>query len=194
MSDTDTTFDEQQMADAEAEERARQSQIVQSMREAGQNTIEPLVEDYFGFAEDHKVLLPDGHSYVIHSTLNEGARRAYLNNQNRDITVEKVTGNAKVKVMQGEERFALLTAAITGWSLQTANKVGDLVPVPFSTSKLRDFLEKAPPRIIDIIEKDVRKKNPWLLANATSEDIRDQIKDLEEMLEQKLEEEQGKGS
>ena len=111
-----------------------------------------------------------------------------------DITVEKVTGNAKVKVMQGEERFALLNAAITGWNLSTRNKVGDLVPVVFSTAKLREFLEKAPPRIIDIIEKDVRKKNPWLLANATSDDIRDQIKDLEELLAQKIEEEQGKDS
>lgn len=190
MSDTED-FDTAQMAEAEA---ARAAQVVAAMEDAGVRTTEPTVEDYFGFSEDHKVVLPDGQSYIIHSTLNEGARRQFLNNQNRDITVEKVTGNAKIKVMQGEERFALLSAAITGWSLMSKNKVGDLSPVPFTTQKLREFLEKAPPQIIDIIEKDVRKKNPWLLGAVTSDDIREQIKELQEMLDAKIEEEAGKGS
>lgn len=191
MSDTTEDFDTAQMAEAEA---ARQAQVVAAMKEAGVETTEPTVEDYFGFSQDFKVLLPDGQSYIIHSTLNEGARRKFLNNQNRDITVEKVTGNAKIKVMQGEERFALLSAAITGWNLHTTNKVGELVPVAFTDQKLREFLEKAPPHIIDIIEKDVRKKNPWLLGPVTSDDIREQIKELEEMLAAKIEEEAGKGS
>ena len=191
MSDTEQDFDEVQIAEAE---RRRSEQVLDAMKAEGVSTTEAVVEDYFGFAEDFKVMLPDGISYIIHSSLNEGARRSYLNNQNRDITVEKVTGNAKVKVMQGEERFALLKAAITGWSLQTKNKVNDLVPVVFTTAKLVEFLEKAPPKIIDIIEKDVRKHNPWLMAQATSDDIREQIKELEEMLEAKLVEEAGKAS
>lgn len=183
------------MINEEEVEAARLAQIQAAMEAEGIQTTDSMAEDYFGFAEDHKVMLPDGVSFIIHSTLNEGARRQYLNAQNRDITLEKVTGNAKVKVMQGEERHSLLSAAITDWSLVSKNtKTGDVLPVAFTKQKLADFLAKAPPHIIDLIEKDVRKHNPWLLGGATSDDIRAQIKDLEEMLEAKLEEEAGKAS
>lgn len=182
--------DDQAIAAAEA---ARNAQIVRAMEAEGQSTTEPTYDDYFGFSEDHKVMLPDGKSFVIHSSMNEGARRKYLNAQNRDVTVERVTGNAKMKVQQGEERFALLQATITDWSLMTKTKDG-MVPVAFSAKNLGDFLQKASPKIIDLIEKDVRKHNPWLMAAATSEDIRSQIKELEEMLAAKLEEEAGNAS
>jgi hypothetical protein len=175
-------------------ERDRQQRTLAAMEAAGQPTTEQDFEDYFGFAEDFEYRLPDGQQFIIHRALNEGARRKYLNELNRDITVERVTGNAKVKVMQGEERFALLNSAIVGWNLFTKNKNGERIPVPFNASKLREFLEKASPAVIDLIEKEVRKHNTWLAANVTSEDIKAQIKDLQDQLDAKLEEESGKAS
>lgn len=175
-------------------EAARTAQIVAAMEAGGQSTTEPTYEDYFGFSEDHKVMLPDGKQFVIHSSMNEGARRKYLNSQNRDVTVERVTGNAKMKVQQGEERAALLLATITDWSLMSKAKDGSFVPMAFTPKNLSDFLAKASPKVIDLIEKDVRKHNPWLMAAATSEDIRAQIKELEEMYDAKVKEEAGNAS
>lgn len=192
MSETDTVdIDDEAMVKAEA---ARNAQVVQAMKDAGESTDESSYEDYFGFSEDHKVVLPDGKSFVIHSSMNEGARRQYLNAQNRDVTVERVSGNAKMKVQQGEERHALLQATLTGWSLHTRSKSGDMTAVPFTNNNLNDFLKKASPKVIDLIEKDVRKHNPWLMAGATADDIRKQITELEEMLEAKIKEEAGNDS
>lgn len=180
--------------DEQAAEMARQAQIVESMKEQGIVTEDAVMEDYFDVEEEYTCYLPDRKQYIVHRVLNEGARRKYLNKQNRDVTVEKVTGNAKVKVMPGEERHALLEAAIVGWSMFRKDKAGEMVPLTFSQTNLKEFLEKASTKIIDMIEKDVRKHNAWLLTQVTADDIREQIAELEEMLEAKIKEEEGKES
>ena len=45
--------------------------------------------------------------------------------------------------------------------------MADLVPINFTAQNLTKFLESAPPKVIDVIEKDVREKNPWLLGDVT---------------------------
>jgi hypothetical protein len=133
-------------------------------------------DDYFGFAETHRVQLPDGKSYIEHATLNEGARRKYLNATNRDVRIERGKGDAHINMAPGDERRSLLETAITGWNL-----VRDGKPVPFDKGNLQKFLDTANPKIIDIIEKDVRLKNPWLLNEMTVEDIDREIEALQEM-------------
>jgi hypothetical protein len=190
MEDTDTMT-----AEAVETEVARQESVLEAMRAEGIPTETGIYDDYFGFQERHRVTLPDGVSWVEHQTLNEGARRRYLNDQNREVKVQKVTGDAILKMQTGEERASLLKAAIVNWDLRRLDeKTKELVVVPFSDQRLRDFLEKAPPSAIDPIEKDVRKHNPWLLADVTVEDIDRQIKELNDMKEQKIREAEGKGS
>lgn len=150
---------------------------------------QPVQADYFGFEETHTVMLPDGVSWVQHQTLNEGARRKYLNSVNREVRLAKATGDAILNMQTGEERHALLKSAITGWNLTR-----DGQPVPFNGGQLDQFLTKANPKIIDKIEKDIRKHNPWLAQDISIEDIDEQIKELQEMREKKVAEEEGKAS
>lgn len=145
--------------------------------------------DYFGTSETFFVYLPDGISFVEHKLLNEGERRKYLNAINRDVTVKRGTGDATIRTAPGDERHALLEVAIVGWNLR---KNGD--PVSFSPHSLRNFLENASPRIIDIIEKEIRKANPWLLAEMSVEDIDKEIAALEEMRAVKVKEDAGKAN
>lgn len=182
------------MTDEEVErETARQSQVLEAMRADGVPTEEALQDDYFGFEETHRVLLPDGRSWIDHQTLNEGGRKKYLNQQNREVKVQKVTGDAILKMATGDERHSLLMSAIVGWNLMRRNpKTGDMEAVAFNEKNLRDFLEKAPPRIIDLIEKDIRKHNPWLSADVTVEDIDKQIEELQELRAEKVKEAEGK--
>lgn len=147
---------------------------------------ETVQQDYFGFAETHRCVLPDGVSYIEHKTLTEGDRRKYLNKTNRDVRVEK-GGGATIKMAPGDERAELLKAAIVGWNLQQNGN-----PVPFCSPALEKFLAAANPRIVDLIEKDIRLKNPWLLADMSSEDIEKEIADLQELLEKVRAEEAGK--
>lgn len=164
-----------------------------ALKEAGQATTESGLIDYFAFSETHKVLLPDGKQFIVHTILNEGAKKNYQNLQSRDLIIQRTTGDAKMKMIPGDERHALLTQAITDWYL--IRMVDGLpVEVPFHKRELDKFLIAAPPKIIEIVEKDIRSKNPWLLAEMEVEDIDREIASLEEMKAAKIEADQGKVS
>lgn len=150
---------------------------------------ESIQVDYFGFEERHRCYLPDGTSFIEHKTLTEGDRRKYLNKTNRDVRVAKGSGDAIIKMAPGDERAELLKAAITGWNL-----VRNGEPVGFNVPNLEKFLAAANPRIVDLIEKDIRKHNPWLLAEMTIEDIDREIANLTELRETVEREQEGKGN
>lgn len=179
------------MSFAEIEEEAERAASTEAAMQANNvPTHERAQESYFGFEEVHRCMLPDGVSYIEHKTLNEGARRNYLNKVNRDIMLQRTTGNAIMRMQQGEEKHMLLEQAICGWNLIGPNNE----PLVFNTNKLQEFLKKADPRIVDIIEKDVRKHNPWLMADLSVEDIDKQIAELQEMRDVKIKEEEGNDS
>lgn len=181
--------DEEQIA--QQEEMTARAEA--SMEEQGVPSSTPVQADYFGFSETHVVYLPDEVSYIEHSTLNEGARRKYLNQINKEVAIKKLSGDAVMRMQSGDDKHALLEAAITGFNLRQGGQ-----PVVFSKgspgSTLSQFLAMADPKIVDIIEKDIRKFNPWLMAEMTVEDIQKQIDDLEEMKDIKIKEEEGKAS
>lgn len=173
-----------------AEQTAEQQALIErEMAADGVSTEETVFEDYFGFEESHKVFLPDGVSYVEFEVMSEGRRRHYLNNTNRDVRIDKRTQDAHMSMKPGDERHALLKETICGWNLRRGGK-----EVPFSKRALDEFLENANPRVVDRIEKEVRKAHPWLMADMTVEDIEREISNLEEMLEIKKREEAGNGS
>ncbi len=156
---------------------------------ASLNTTEVIQADYFGFNEVHRVLLPDGISYVDHKSLNEGARRQYMNRTNREVRVQKTTGDAIMPMATGDERRILMEQAIIGWNI-----ISNKQPVPFNRERLTDFLTLGNPVVIDLIDKDVRKHNPWLRSEMSVEDIDAQIVDLQRQRADKFAEEEGKAS
>jgi hypothetical protein len=156
---------------------------------AGEPTAVNVQADYFGFEETYRCVLPDGVSYIEHRALNEGARRKYLNKVNRDVVLQRASGDAKISTAPGDERKALLEAAICGWNLTRGGS-----PVAFTTQELNNFLDKVNPKVIDLVEKDIRLHNPWLLAEMTVEDIDREIASLEEMKAKIIEEQEGKGA
>jgi hypothetical protein len=174
MTETATLPDEASVAATEA-----------AMSAAGVQTEQPIYEDYFGAGDTHRVMLPDGRQYIEHTELSEGGRRKYLNSVNRDVVIQRTTGDAKMRVAPGDERYALLKTAITGWSLIKGGS-----PLPFSKQNLEDFLDKAPSRIIDLIEKDVRKHNDWL-DERSLEDMERELEQLQSDIERKRKEEAG---
>lgn len=175
---------------SEEEQAAHVSRTEAAMAEAGVALTEDVGEiDYFAFDVEHIVNIGGG-QWVSHREFNEGARKKYLNMQNRDMIVQKATGDMKVKMAPGDERHALLKAAICGWEIYRG-KGENRQAVPFTARNLDDMLDKFPPKIIDIIEKDVRKNNPWLLSEMSVEDIDKEIASLQEMREAKIKEEEG---
>lgn len=150
-------------------------------------------DDYFGVSDTGRTTLPDGKQWIEWKVLNEGERRKYLNRQNRELALKK-GGDAVMKMAPGDDRFHLLSTAIVGWNLHRRDKTGQFVPVPFSKNTLEEWLNVAPPKIVDLVEKDVRKANPWLLNDLSIEEIDKEIAALEEMREVKRKEMEGKES
>lgn len=168
-------------------EQAKALAIEASMKAQGVPTDEPAFADYFGFEQTEVVPMPDSRQWVEIRVLNEGQRRKYLNSVNRDVRVQRGTGDAFMRLSSGDEKRALLESAIVNWNLRRGGQL-----VPFNERNLREFLDKADPRIIDRIEKAVRKANPWLQQDWTVEEIDEEIAELQELRQRKLDEAEGK--
>jgi hypothetical protein len=151
--------------------------------------------DYFGVDNQETVYLPDGTSYIIVQELDEGARRKYLNKTNRDIRLERQTGDAHLKMATGDDRFHLLETAIVGWNLVRKDKQGNVQPIPYNDKNLRDFLTMTRPSLLDKVEEKVQEMNPWLMpTDATVDAIDEQIEELQKQRTKLLEREEGKES
>jgi hypothetical protein len=147
----------------------------------------PATVDYFAFDETERVMLPDGVQWVEIKKLTEGDRRKYQNAVNRDVRLERRTGDAMLRMAAGDEKHALLTSAIIDFYLFKQGR-----QVKFGEGTLREFLSSAPPSVIDLIEKAIRKANSWLMADLSVEDIDKQIDELREMRDLKIKEDEGK--
>jgi hypothetical protein len=183
VSDTE----QQEEIEYQQAQQARGEQVEQAMRESGQRDSTPVQDDYFAFDQTERIVLPDEVSYVDVRVLNEGARRKYLNELNKEVRLQKATGDAVMKLASGDERRSILEESVVGWNLTRNGN-----PVEFNRGNLRTFLDKANPRVIDVIYERVRKINPWLTQEVTVEEIDNQIAELEQLREEKLKEEEGK--
>lgn len=157
--------------------------------------------DYFGFSKTHRYMMPDGRQWIEFKTLAEGDLALHQQILNRDITVEKNTGNARIKINQVEERHALLQVAVVGWHMVRWNdRASRFEEVPFSKgskgSTLTQWIQAADPNIVADLDETIRKINPTLLAanNETLEAIDKQIADLEEQKQRIIERMQGNSS
>lgn len=167
----------------------------QAMLDQGINPTVPAFIDYFGTDETYEVELPDGYSVLTCKQLTEGDRKKYQKAGNKEVRVHRQSGDAFFKIATPEEREALLEAAIVGWNLQRSNKsTGRMEPVSCTPQNVKEFLNKTSPTIIDIIEKAVRKHEPWLTDSLSVEDIDKQIEELQEIRQEMVEREEGKAS
>jgi hypothetical protein len=155
--------------------------------------------DYFGTDVTHKFVMPDGKQWIEFKELNEGDIARYQNILNRDVTVLKQTGDARLKINQVEERHALLVVAVTNWFMVKKDPRKGWLPVPFSNtgkgSTFMQWLNAARPQLVADLEEAIRKANPYLLAanNDTLEAIDKQIAQLQEQREQVVARMSGEG-
>lgn len=170
-----------------ADVREQQEALMKSRMEADGIAIEEKIQfDYFGFGETHRHILPDGVSFIEFKVMNEGDKRRYQNGQNRDVTVVKNTGDARLSTKPGDDRHSLLTTVIVGWNLMRGGTA-----LGFTNAHLKEFLDGADPLIVEGLEKAIRKAHPWLLAEMSVEDIDREIESLQEMREVVVEREAG---
>lgn len=145
--------------------------------------------DYFAFAKTNRFVFPDGITWIEFSSLNEGQKKQYQDGTSSDMVLERGSGNARMTVKQGTQRHELIKSAVTNWNLMRNGQ-----PVPFSKVMLGDFLALADPKLVEDLEREIRKANPWLLAEMSVEEIDREMRNLEEMREAAVKREAGEGS
>jgi hypothetical protein len=157
------------------------------------DTVEPAYEDYFGFSKEEKYYLPDGKQYLLLTKMNEGARKSFQSETRSDLTLERTTGDARMKIDSGSQRWALLKASVTGWMLMRRGH-NSWKAVEFTKTTFEQWLGSADPVIVDGLETAIRKLNPWLLQDMSVADIDKEISNLQEMREVAVKREQGEES
>jgi len=140
-----------------------------------------LYQDYWGTDETHKHYLPDGKQYFEFQIMDEGARTRFQKLTNQDLTVMR-DNTAKVKVDPAAERQTLIKESVIGWHLMQKGPDGSWSeappPTPQNKRPLEQWLEHAPPKIVDDLEFAIRKANPWMQADMTTEEIDKEIERL----------------
>ena len=174
--------------DLTPEEQARREAHARVAMEQSGERMETYVEpDFFGEDDIYTVPLPGSQSqYVVIKALNEGERRKYLDRTNRDVKMDR-TGNATLRTTPGSDRYELLKIAIVDYNLKVGDGYKNLANG--GNGLLEKFLTQSRPTVIDEIVREVNKRNPWLLAEMSVEDIEREISNLQEMLEEKKKQE-----
>lgn len=142
--------------------------------------------DYFGFQEEHVWMLPDGKQSMTLKVMNEGAKAQFQKRTQKDVVVERGSGNARMRMDQAQERHELIRTCVTGWNLYRGGQ-----PIPFTERAMKDFLELASPKLVEELEKEIRRINPWLDSEMTVADIDKEIENLQELREAAVERERG---
>jgi hypothetical protein len=144
-------------------------------------------EDYWSFAQSERYTLPDGHQWIEFNIMNEGQKASYQKMINRDIKIERKSGNASIRSDIADERHSLIRASVIGWNMRRGTEY-----VAFSRQMLDNWLNVANPRIVEALEFAIRKANPWLQGDMSLEDIDEEIQRLQELRIETEKREQGK--
>lgn len=147
-----------------------------------------IYENYFGFETTEKYMLPDGKQWIAFKPMNEGARASYEEKTMKDITLNRRTDDAKVRVNAANDRHALIIDSVCDWGLMQKDvSTGEWRQVPFSKGRggtFEQWLQRANPKIVNELFRAIQNANPWMIAEQDSKQIREEIERLEELLKQ----------
>lgn len=149
---------------------------------SGVSQVTPIFKDFWGKFENERWYFPgqedlpeEYKQYIEFKGMDEGARSRYQKATNKGVVIERSTNNARMGVDPAGDRKALFEASVQDWRLA---QNGNLIP--FKMHTFRQWAETANPKLIDELETAIRKANPWMVNEMSSQAIRDEINSLEE--------------
>ena len=152
------------------------------------------VQNYWGTDERHKYELPDGVQWFEFKIMDEGAKTRFQKLTNQDLTINR-DNTAKVRMDPAEERHTLIKESLTDWCLYMPTKDGQsMEQANFSKAMVDNWLQSAPPKLVEDLEMEIRKQNPWMQADMTSEAIQKEIDRLYEEKKKAIEREAGEAT
>lgn len=163
--------------------------------DAGEVIEERQFVDYFAAPRPVRWYLPDGVQYFEYQELREGGKAAYEKATNKDIRVQRSTGDARLSVDPATQRQTLIRLSVTDAHLLQSDGHGGTTTVPFNKDRPGKFWENLftffPAKYIEQLHEEITKANAWLAAEDDVEALKSQRDQLDERIE-RAEEEQAK--
>lgn len=154
----------------------------QTFEPTGVITDDSGVEEYidtYSFGGTKKFEFNNGKQWIEFKQMNEGQKANYERLTNRDLTVNRKTEEARIKMDVAGDRHTLIMLSVVGWHIFTRG-VNGWDSVSFNKTMLENWLQVAPPEIVSDLEDAIREANPWMgTEDLTVEQIDEQIADLQ---------------
>lgn len=154
---------------------------------------------YWGTDQTERFFLPDGKQFFEFKPMNEGAKSRFQKKTNKGIRMDQRKQEALIDIDPAQERHILIVESVTNWNLikpdpTTGQPVG--YPCPESPVSRRNALEgeildNFDPKIIQDLEFEIRKANPWMQADMDIAEIDKEMERLQELRQQALEQKAG---
>jgi hypothetical protein len=160
-------------------------QVIHADTSAADDTGTEPYENFFGFETTEKFMLPDGKQWIAFKPMNEGERAIYETQTQKDVTVNRRTDEAKIKMSVSNDRHALLIQSVCDWNLMQRQPSGEWMRMSFSKGAggtFAQWLSKANPKIVNALHQAIVNANEWMVAELTAEAIREEIASLQEKL------------
>lgn len=162
---------------------------------AGETIEERQFVDYFAAPKPERWYLPDGIQYFEFQELREGGKAAYEKATNKDIRVQRSTGDARLSVDPATQRQTLIRLSVTDAYLLQSDGRGGQQEIPFNKERPGKFWENLftffPASLIDKFHQEIVKANAWLAADDDLDALKEERDRLDERIE-RAEEEQAK--
>lgn len=168
-----------------------------NMLAGGEKIEEVKIVNYFGTPETKRFFVDKTQTqYFEYAALTEGGKAKYERATNKDIRVQRTTGDAKLAVDPATERQTLVKLSTVNAVIYAPSKAtGEMQPLSFNPKSPTEFWDKVfeafPPKIIQDFYKAIREENPWMKADEDLEALEIEHKNLGERIE-KLREEKEK--
>lgn len=150
-----------------------------------EEAFQPQYADYWGTDERVKFFLPDDTQYFEFKIMDEGDKAKFQRMTNQDLIVGR-DNTAKVRVDPAKERHELIKTSVVDWYLFKDGK-----PTNFDKGKLEKWLSVANPKIVEQLEFEIRKANPWMQADMDLDELYKERDRIEELIKQKVEQDAG---
>lgn len=152
-----------------------------AMRDAGEQVEDTVFVDTFSFSIDEEYELPGtGGQTILFSRMNEGQKSDFQKQTNKDVRIQRTTGDARMQVDPASERHALIRISVTGWTLKKRDHKGNIVGISFDQKLLKEWMMSADPKFVQGLEKAIRESNEWMKNEMTTEEIDREIENLKE--------------
>lgn len=166
-----------------------------NMAAAGEQIDFSLIQDTWAYNVDEVFELPDGIQKIYFKRMNEGQKADFQKKTNKDIRVQRTTGDAKMSVDPAEERKILILLSVNDWVIYKRVRQGNeyvMAKTKFDKKALEEWMVGTNPKIIQDLEKAIRSKNEWMKVEADIKALEAERENLDQRIQALKDEEASK--